>query len=138
MRGWMPPPRWLASPPPRLPRLVGPGPPPRRGPAGVSRRPFPAPARPATAPPPARARPAAAGRPLLRADHGRPGRRAVRLAAPRHRGRLGGPGGHAVSPYLRSRRKRALDLLACLVLGALSAPVVGVAIVLVRLESAGH
>jgi lipopolysaccharide/colanic/teichoic acid biosynthesis glycosyltransferase len=43
-----------------------------------------------------------------------------------------------MSPYLRSRRKRALDLLACLVLGALSAPVVGVAIVLVRLESPGH
>jgi lipopolysaccharide/colanic/teichoic acid biosynthesis glycosyltransferase len=43
-----------------------------------------------------------------------------------------------VSPYLRSRRKRALDLLACLVLGTLAAPVVGVAIVLVRLESPGH
>jgi lipopolysaccharide/colanic/teichoic acid biosynthesis glycosyltransferase len=43
-----------------------------------------------------------------------------------------------VSPYLLSRRKRALDLLAVLVLGALSAPVVGLAIVLVRLESPGH
>jgi lipopolysaccharide/colanic/teichoic acid biosynthesis glycosyltransferase len=43
-----------------------------------------------------------------------------------------------VSPYLRSRRKRALDLLACLVLGTLAAPVVGAAIVLVRLESPGH
>ncbi len=43
-----------------------------------------------------------------------------------------------MSPYLRSRRKRALDLLSCLVLGALSAPVVGLAIVLVRLESPGH
>jgi lipopolysaccharide/colanic/teichoic acid biosynthesis glycosyltransferase len=43
-----------------------------------------------------------------------------------------------VSPYLLSRRKRALDLLAVLVLGGLSAPVVGLAIVLVRLESPGH
>jgi lipopolysaccharide/colanic/teichoic acid biosynthesis glycosyltransferase len=43
-----------------------------------------------------------------------------------------------MSRYLLSRRKRALDLLACLVLGALAAPVVGLAIVLVRLESPGH
>jgi lipopolysaccharide/colanic/teichoic acid biosynthesis glycosyltransferase len=43
-----------------------------------------------------------------------------------------------VSPYLHSRRKRALDLLAVLVLGLLAAPVVGVAILLVRLESPGH
>ncbi len=43
-----------------------------------------------------------------------------------------------MSPYLRSRRKRALDLLACLVLGTLSAPVVGLAVLLVRLESRGH
>jgi lipopolysaccharide/colanic/teichoic acid biosynthesis glycosyltransferase len=43
-----------------------------------------------------------------------------------------------VSPYLHSRRKRALDLLACLLGGVLAAPVVAVAIVLVRLESPGH
>ena len=43
-----------------------------------------------------------------------------------------------MSPYLRSRRKRALDLLAVLVLGLVSAPVVGIAILLVRLESPGH
>src|SRR5205085_3347563 len=81
---------------------------------------------------------AAARGPLLRAHHRGAGRRPVRLAAPRHGGRLGGGGGHAMSPYLRSRRKRALDLLACLVLGILAAPVVGVAILLVRLESPGH
>jgi lipopolysaccharide/colanic/teichoic acid biosynthesis glycosyltransferase len=43
-----------------------------------------------------------------------------------------------VNPYLLSRRKRALDLLAAAVLGLVSAPVVGLAILAVRLESPGH
>jgi lipopolysaccharide/colanic/teichoic acid biosynthesis glycosyltransferase len=43
-----------------------------------------------------------------------------------------------MSAYLHSRRKRALDLLCVLVLGAVAAPVVGLAILLVRLESPGH
>jgi lipopolysaccharide/colanic/teichoic acid biosynthesis glycosyltransferase len=43
-----------------------------------------------------------------------------------------------VNPYLRSRRKRALDLLATAALGLVSAPVVALAILAVRLESPGH
>ena len=79
---------------------------PRRSPSGSARTP-------------------AARRPLLRADHGGARRRPVRLAAPRHAGRLGRAGGHAVNRYLHSRRKRALDLAVAGALLALSAPVVG-------------
>jgi lipopolysaccharide/colanic/teichoic acid biosynthesis glycosyltransferase len=43
-----------------------------------------------------------------------------------------------VSPYLHSRRKRALDLLVAGALGLVAAPVVAVAAVAVRLESRGH
>ena len=52
---------------------------------------------------PRRARAPAARRPLLRADAGLAGGRAVGLAAPRHAGRLGARGGHAV--------KRAMDVV---------------------------
>jgi lipopolysaccharide/colanic/teichoic acid biosynthesis glycosyltransferase len=43
-----------------------------------------------------------------------------------------------VSPYLRSRRKRALDVAGALALLAVGAPVIGAAMVAVRLESHGH
>jgi lipopolysaccharide/colanic/teichoic acid biosynthesis glycosyltransferase len=43
-----------------------------------------------------------------------------------------------VSPYLHSRRKRALDLLVAGALAVVSAPVVALAAVLVRLETPGH
>ena len=43
-----------------------------------------------------------------------------------------------MSPYLRSRRKRALDLLVAGTALALSAPVLVVAMVAIRLESRGH
>jgi lipopolysaccharide/colanic/teichoic acid biosynthesis glycosyltransferase len=43
-----------------------------------------------------------------------------------------------MSPYLHSRRKRALDLLVAGALSVLSAPVVALAAVAVRLESHGH
>jgi lipopolysaccharide/colanic/teichoic acid biosynthesis glycosyltransferase len=43
-----------------------------------------------------------------------------------------------VNPYLRSRRKRALDLLACAVGALVAAPVVAVAMALIRLETHGH
>ena len=84
------------------------------------------------------AREARARRPLLRPDHRRARRRAVRLAAPRHARRVGSAGGHAVSRYLGSRRKRALDLAIAGPLALISAPVVGLAALAVRLESHGH
>jgi lipopolysaccharide/colanic/teichoic acid biosynthesis glycosyltransferase len=43
-----------------------------------------------------------------------------------------------MSPYLRSRRKRVLDLLVAGALAVISAPVVALAALLVRLESHGH
>ena len=43
-----------------------------------------------------------------------------------------------MSPYLRSRRKRALDVLVAGSLALVSAPVVALAALLVRLESHGH
>jgi lipopolysaccharide/colanic/teichoic acid biosynthesis glycosyltransferase len=43
-----------------------------------------------------------------------------------------------MSPYLRSRRKRALDLLVSGSLALVSAPVVALAALLVRLETHGH
>jgi lipopolysaccharide/colanic/teichoic acid biosynthesis glycosyltransferase len=43
-----------------------------------------------------------------------------------------------VNPYLRSRRKRALDLLACAVGAVVAAPLVAVAMALIRLETHGH
>jgi lipopolysaccharide/colanic/teichoic acid biosynthesis glycosyltransferase len=43
-----------------------------------------------------------------------------------------------LTPYLRSRRKRALDLVGAGLLLALSAPVIAVAIAAIRLESPGH
>ena len=43
-----------------------------------------------------------------------------------------------MSSYLRSRRKRALDLLVAGTLAVLSAPVVALAALIVRLESPGH
>ncbi|HET6550141.1 MAG TPA: sugar transferase [Solirubrobacter sp.] len=51
---------------------------------------------------------------------------------------MGRAGGHALTPYLASRRKRALDLVAATVLLAFSAPVLAVAALVVRLESHGH
>ena len=61
---------------------------------------------------PACRRAPAAGRPLLRAHDRRARRRPVRLAAPRHAGRLGRAGGHAVrsrlpalAPQARARRR---------------------------------
>jgi lipopolysaccharide/colanic/teichoic acid biosynthesis glycosyltransferase len=43
-----------------------------------------------------------------------------------------------VNPYLLSRRKRALDLLAVAAGAFVAAPVVGVAMVIIRLETHGH
>jgi lipopolysaccharide/colanic/teichoic acid biosynthesis glycosyltransferase len=43
-----------------------------------------------------------------------------------------------VNPYLLSRRKRALDLLAVAAGAVVAAPVVGVAMLLIRLETHGH
>jgi lipopolysaccharide/colanic/teichoic acid biosynthesis glycosyltransferase len=43
-----------------------------------------------------------------------------------------------VSPYLRSRRKRLLDVVGAAVLLVVSAPVVAAAIIAIRLESHGH
>jgi lipopolysaccharide/colanic/teichoic acid biosynthesis glycosyltransferase len=43
-----------------------------------------------------------------------------------------------VSPYLHSRRKRALDLLVAGSLAVVSAPIVALAALIVRLESPGH
>jgi lipopolysaccharide/colanic/teichoic acid biosynthesis glycosyltransferase len=43
-----------------------------------------------------------------------------------------------VHPYLLSRRKRALDLLAVAAGAVVAAPVVGVAMLLIRLETHGH
>jgi lipopolysaccharide/colanic/teichoic acid biosynthesis glycosyltransferase len=43
-----------------------------------------------------------------------------------------------VNPYLLSRRKRALDLLAVAVGAVVAAPVVGVAMLAIRLETHGH
>jgi lipopolysaccharide/colanic/teichoic acid biosynthesis glycosyltransferase len=43
-----------------------------------------------------------------------------------------------VNPYLRSRRKRALDLLACAAGAVVAAPLVAVAMALIRLETHGH
>jgi lipopolysaccharide/colanic/teichoic acid biosynthesis glycosyltransferase len=43
-----------------------------------------------------------------------------------------------VNPYLRSRRKRALDLVAVAVGVFIAAPVVGMAVVIIRLETHGH
>jgi lipopolysaccharide/colanic/teichoic acid biosynthesis glycosyltransferase len=51
---------------------------------------------------------------------------------------VGRAGGHPLNRYLHSRRKRALDIVAAGTLLALSAPVVAVAAVAVRLESPGH
>jgi lipopolysaccharide/colanic/teichoic acid biosynthesis glycosyltransferase len=43
-----------------------------------------------------------------------------------------------VNPYLLSRRKRALDLLAAAVGAVVATPVVGLAMLLIRLETHGH
>ena len=43
-----------------------------------------------------------------------------------------------MNPYLLSRRKRALDLLAAAVGAVVATPVVGVAMLLIRLETHGH
>ena len=43
-----------------------------------------------------------------------------------------------MSPYLHSRRKRALDLLVAGSLAVVSAPIVALAALIVRLESHGH
>jgi lipopolysaccharide/colanic/teichoic acid biosynthesis glycosyltransferase len=43
-----------------------------------------------------------------------------------------------LTPYLRSRRKRLLDVVGAIVLLVLSAPVMAAAIVAIRLESPGH
>ena len=51
---------------------------------------------------------------------------------------MGSAGGHTLKPYLHSRRKRALDLAVAVPLLVLSAPVVGLAALAVRLESHGH
>jgi lipopolysaccharide/colanic/teichoic acid biosynthesis glycosyltransferase len=51
---------------------------------------------------------------------------------------MGSAGGHTLKPYLHSRRKRALDLAVAVPLLVVSAPVVGLAALAVRLESHGH
>src|SRR4029079_12050289 len=48
------------------------------------------------------------------------------------------PGGHAMNRYVHSRRKRALDLAVAGGMLAVSAPVVALAALAVRLESPGH
>jgi lipopolysaccharide/colanic/teichoic acid biosynthesis glycosyltransferase len=45
---------------------------------------------------------------------------------------------HPVNPYLRSRRKRALDLVGAAVALVLATPLLAVAAVAIRLEGAGH
>jgi hypothetical protein len=82
--------------------------------------------------------PAAAARPLLRADDRVAGRGSVGLAAPRDARGLGRARGHPVNPYLRSRRKRALDVVGAAVVLALSAPALIAAAIAIRLEGPGH
>ena len=51
---------------------------------------------------------------------------------------MGGAGGHALRPYLASRRKRTLDVVGAAALLALASPVLAAAIAAIRLESPGH
>ena len=82
----------------------------------------------------ARALAAAAAGALLRAHDRRARRRALRPPAPRHAGRLGRAGGHAMT----YRGKRALDIVLGGTALLLSAPLLAVSAVLIRLESHGH
>ena len=81
-----------------------------------------------------RAAPPAAARPLLRGDHRLARGRPRRPPAPRDAGRLGGPGGHAVSYH----GKRALDVLVAALTLIVAAPLLAVAAVLIRIETHGH
>src|SRR5206468_3869199 len=78
--------------------------------------------------------------PLLRADHGLAGGRAVGLAAPWHVCFLGRRRRNpltAGSPIVRTMIRRASDVVVSSLALALSAPVLAVAMLAVRLESPG-
>ena len=81
--------------------------------------------------------PPAADRALLRADHGVARRGPVGLAAARHAGGLGARRGDPMSP-VSAAAKRALDITVAAIVGVLSAPLLAVLALAVRLESRGH